>query len=469
MTGHSLEWLYENILIPASNMMGRVEEQGVLVDLEKVRANYKQHNIELGVMNAKLQVYARQHMGREINFGSPIQLKELLYRHMKLGPKGCQWAKESTDEKHLILVQRAHNHPIIHDLLNFREVAKRKGTYVTNHLPPAEKDTKAKQKDPPLYDPDGRIRPSFLIHGTGTGRLACREPNILNFPRGPLVRSQYVAAPGKVFVEVDLNQAELRSLALMSGDPLLVKIYTENTISIHDVTTAKFFGSKAQMKEDRHVIEEAAHLLQYFGEMTPDKVYKEAKMRGKAVNFGIVYGREAHSLAQEFNISHQEAQRWIDEWLEELYPTAGAFIKKCRASVLRRQTITTAFGRKKKFGVVSPEKLHDYQNEAANFPHQSTASDIMLLVALEVEFELRRRWQARIWNEVYDAIYVEMDADDVAINELITYVQGVITRLPPEHGLTRIPFLGDAKVGYNWGEMEDWQGSLEATLRKAAA
>jgi DNA polymerase I-like protein with 3'-5' exonuclease and polymerase domains len=108
---------------------------------------------------------------------------------------------------------------------------------------------------------------------------------------------------------------------------------------------------------------------------------------------------------------------------------------------------------------VSPEKLKALQNEAANFPHQSTASDIMLETAIIVHRPLVQRWDAHIWNEVYDAIYFEMPADDVALRESVEYVQAVITEVPKKRGLLRIPFLGDAKIGYTWGGMKDYNPS----------
>ncbi|MEB3067272.1 hypothetical protein, partial [Parvimonas micra] len=105
------------------------------------------------------------------------------------------------------------------------------------------------------------------------------------------------------------------------------------------------------------------------------------------------------------------------------------------------------------------------QNESANFPHQSTASDIMLETAIIVHRPLVQRWDAHIWNELYDAIYFEVDANNTKLQELIPYVQGVITQVPINRGLTRVPFLGDAKVGFSWGKMFDWKGSIEATIK----
>lgn len=438
---------YRETLIPAVDFIAEMQLYGVLADEERIRANIILHEQELAEIKAKVDVYALKHLGHEINLNSPMQVKKLIYEKMGLGHPTL-----STNEQTLIQVKRKHEHPVIDLLLDHREVAKRKGTYVANILP----DKERKKNPEGFIQSDGRVHADYKLHGTATGRLAGADPNMLNQPRGPLIRSQFVAAPGKIFVEVDLNQAELRSLALMSGDPVLIEIYTKNEVSIHDITTSKFFASKEDILADPSVAAMVRAQLHAGPHVTDDKLYGEAKMRGKAVNFGIVYGREAYSLSREFDIPIAEAQRWIDEWLEELYPVAGKFIQYCRRAPAENRTLVTMFGRKKRPGLVGRETLKNLQNEFANFPHQSTASDILLQVAIEVSPVLRQRWDAYIWNELYDAVYYEMDADDNMLSESVQYVQGVITKVPKRRELLRVPFLGDAKIGYTWGSMKDY-------------
>lgn len=452
-----LKGLYERLLIPAVDFVAEMELYGVKVNEETIRHNEVIHTQELDELRLELQAIAAPYLGYTLNPGSPKQLKELLYDKLGMGRRGS-----STNEAALIDIQRKYDHPIVDLLLTYREVAKRKGTYVSNLIPQVGPKGVIK---PGKIRSDGRIHASFKLHGTATGRLAGADPNLLNQPRGPLIRGQYVAAEGKIFVEVDLNQAELRSLTLMSEDKLLTEIYTENKISIHDVTTTAFYASKSDIMKGETDYERVRRMLHLDSKMEPSKVYGEAKMRGKAVNFGIVYGREAFSLAKEFNIPIAEAQRWIDTWLDT-YNGAAKFIEWCRDSPAKKRTLITVYGRKKRLGVITAENIRALSNECANFPHQSTASDIMLDTAIEVYPVLRSHWDAWIWNEVYDAIYYELDADDTKIAESIEYVQTVITNVPKRRGLLSIPFLGDAKVGYDWGHMSDWAGSIEATLGK---
>ncbi len=438
---------YRTLLIPATDFIARMQMYGVEADVEAIKKNVVLHDKEIAEIKAQLNVYAQKHLGKDINPGSWQQVKELLWVKM-----GLAHPSSPTHENALIAARRKNPHPIIDLQLDFREVAKRKGTYVANILA----DSTRKKNPAGFIKYDGRVHADYGLHKTATGRLAGSEPNMLNQPRGPLIRSQFRASTGKIFVEVDLNQAELRSLALMSGDTILTEIYTKNETSIHDVTTSAFYASKKQIAEDKGVAARVRAQLGAGQHVTDDKLYGEAKMRGKAVNFGIVYGREAYSLSREFDIPYEEAQRWIDDWLG-LYSGAAEFIDWCRRAPAENRDLVTVFGRKKRVGVVTRDNLRNLQNEFANFPHQSTASDIMLETAIEVHPVLVKSWNAHIWNELYDAIYFECDASDDILQQAVPYVQEVITRIPRDRGLLRIPFLGDAKIGYDWGHMEDYK------------
>lgn len=458
--------LYRNILIPGSAFYARIEMQGLLVDKDKVEENLKKEEAALAVIDERLQGYAKQYLGHEINFNSWQQLRPLIWGKMKLGPPGSERdpLRYASDEDALVDAQRRTNHPILHDMLEHREIVKRKGTYID---PLLDRWKKVSGRKKPVWTKsilgaDGRLYYNLLLHGTTTGRPAGRNPNMLNIPRGPMIRSQYKAAPGNIFVEVDLNQAELRCLAILSGDETLIDIYTKNEISIHDVTTDAFFAPLKEMESDPSVLNRCADLLQYFGDRTPKLVRHEAKMAAKTVNFGIVYGREAHSIAQVFNVPHQEAQRWIETWFET-YPGAAEYIRKCRATVVKNQRMVTPFGRMKRVGVATQDTLKALENEAANYPHQSIAHDITLTAGIECE-ERIHELGGRFWLDLYDALYFEIPADDAVVVPAIELLQNTLTRIPRDLNMTRIPFLGDAKIGYNWGYMKDWKGSIAATL-----
>jgi uracil-DNA glycosylase family 4 len=412
---HNLEKLYTKLMIPGSECLAKIEQKGMLFDPEMHKVCAAEVEERLKGPREGVQVYARQYLNHEINLNSPRQVGNLLYNCMKLGNPGS-----STDEDSIIEIKRKHNHPIAQSMLEYRGEAKLESTYVR----PA----------PTWVGLDHRIHSTYLLHGTITGRLASREPNLQNIPRGPFIRRMFKAADGRIYVECDLNQAELRSLAIMSADPTLLRIYTENLVSIHHVTAVAFYG------EDYD---------------------DEQKMRAKAVNFGIVYGRTAPSLAQEFNISIQEAQSYIDAWFAR-YPKAKEFIMSCRKAPQLGQTMITVFGRKKRWGVVSNENMQNVQNEASNYPHQSTASDITLMSAIEVQPVLKEKWDADVVNLIHDAIYFEVANDPAIFNPAIKYVTDVMQRVPRDWGLTRVPFLAEAKTGTSWGSMKSYEGWKEA-------
>jgi DNA polymerase-1 len=448
--------LYHNTLIPAANELVFMRLQGVKVDLEKVLANEKTYQDQADAIALRINTkYAIPHMGVSINLGSPAQVADLLYDRLELKIPGTR----STAEDTLIQIQRRYDHPIVNLLLKHRELVKARGTYVSNLI--RKKD--GKNFIAGHVKPDGCVYPDFKLHGTATGRLAGADPNLLNQPRGPLIRGQYVARPGKIFVEVDENQAELRSLAVCSGDPVLLEIYTKNEISIHDVTTEAFYASKKDIARGEADYHRVRGILRLDDGTDPEFVYGQAKMRGKAVNFGIVYGREAYSLAVEFDISILEALRWIETWMDT-YAGAAKFIQWCRERPALAKDIVTPWGRVKRHGLVSRDKLKALENEASNFPHQSIASDIMLETVIEVSPILRSEYDAHPWNSVYDSVYYEIDQDDAKITSSIKMVQDKITEVPLRYGLDRVPFLGDAKIGYDWGGMKDWKGSIEKSL-----
>lgn len=406
--------LYEKILIPASEFLTHVEMKGLQLDPDRIRENDAYLLQQIEEVEKDIQVYAQQYMGHPINIGSWQQLQVLLYNKMKLGPPGSP-----TDEDALIRAQRRFDHPIIPRLMKWRTLTKARNTYVKSAL--------GTDKKPAWTGLDGRVHITFKLHGTSTGRLSSGDPtNLQNWPRDPQIRGAFIAAPGHTLIEQDLNQAELRCLAIMSGDPTLVDIYRRNEVSIHHVTSVAMFGESYD---------------------------DDQKMRAKAVNFGIVYGRTAPSLAEEFNISLKEADEYIRIWLER-FPVARDFIQQCRDAPSKMQNLVTVFGRKKRWGVISDQNQRNSENESANFPHQSSAHDVTLLAAIECRPVVKAIWDIDFVNEIHDANYTEA-LDDIAVYGPATaYVTSVMQRIPRDYGLgikTGVPFIAEAKQGTRWG------------------
>ena len=412
-----LSKLYHRVLIPASRFLSRMERTGIQVCPNRVQANSKRLQKEIDTANARLQRIARKAgigvntpAGIDvINPNSPKQLAALFYDVLGFTP--IKQGVRGTGKDVLVKLPR---HPIIIALQDFRRASKAKSTYVTS----LERNINV----------DGRVHCTTMIHGTRTGRLSSRKPNMQNVTRDARLRGMYVAKKGHVFIKVDLNQAELRSLTLLSGDAYLSEVYTSNKRSLHKETAADFFPGWQQRAKTAEG--------------------KEDLMRAKAVNFGVVYGRTAHSIAEEFSMDVATAQRWIDIWFARS-PGAKKFIDKCRNAVLKGETLVTCFGRKKRHWLVTAERLQSLQNEASNFPHQSIASDICLLGA-EMAEPILRPYGINPVNIVHDEAMFECPD----IPELVAWAKYVIIRcmetIPKLWGLIGIPFKAEADVGKRW-------------------
>ena len=175
-------------------------------------------------------------------------------------------------------------------------------------------------------------------------------------------------------------------------------------------------------------------------------------IRAKAVNFGIVYGRTAKTISDEFHISISEAQKDIDSWFERA-PQAHEFILMCRRAPIKGQVMTTCFGRKRRFQLVSNNTIREMQNKAANFPHQAIATDCTLTSAIELDPILIVQ-DTSIVNLVHDSILVEAPDNPESILWTKETMNEVMVRKPIEWGLTLVPFKVDFKVGKRWGSLE---------------
>jgi DNA polymerase I-like protein with 3'-5' exonuclease and polymerase domains/uracil-DNA glycosylase len=407
---------YERILIPGSNYLARVEWNGFKTDRTWVKAHMDEMEAEIEKCQEEFQNLAIKSWGKTVNTNSPKQLQQYLYGHLKLAHRD-----QATDKDTL---EALPSHPCLEPLLRIRKLQKYLSTYIY----------------PCWYKVDfnGRVHASYNLHGTKTGRLSSNGPNMQNIPRLKAVRGMFMAEEGKILIECDLSQAELRSLAQLSGDAELCRIYNSNELSLHDEVTAEIFPA-------------------YTLPETSKEEKKELKMRGKAVNFGIVYGRQAFSFVAEFGISMAEAQRWIGKWFVR-FPKAKEYIDKCRQAVDKGQTLVTVFGRKRRFGAITQERRQKLQNEASNFPHQSTASDITLLAGILCEPLLRTLYDARIVNTVHDCIVIE--ADPKYKDAICRMVTEAMVRIPREWGFKRVPFESEAEIGERWGHLEGYHGFL---------
>ncbi len=418
-----LEILYTETLLPASEMLTQVEENGICTDPQRLDENEE----FFAEMKASIGAEINEMIGFDINPGSPKQVSNLLFKRAKFRNR----KKGSTAAPVLERLQRETEHPIFGLILKHRKAVKMYGTYVKGLRKHVHPDT-------------NRIHPTFLIHGTRTGRLSARNPNSENVPRIPQVRGTFVAAPGYELIEVDLSQAELRSLAALSGDPTLVEIYNSGGDLHTDLANALFPGWDGRNAAGGN-----------------DKARaKEQRVKCKNVNFGITYGITEFGLQAQINGTVGEARELLTGWAEK-YPIAAQFIEKCRACPSSNIIITTCFGRKKRVGLVSKENINFLRNEAANFPHQSIASDITLHAGIRTWRQLLK-WGVLQVNFIHDSILLEspITKDGSLRRRVIQLVAREMRQVPIDWGITRVPFMADAEYGHRWGSLAEYTGAM---------
>lgn len=436
----ALEMLYTETLIPASELLTRVEMNGIQADPDRLKENELYYlggtNNDGQYIEGELQIVQaeiNEHLGYDINPGSPAEVSDALFRHFKFRNK----YKGSTDAQTLDFLQEHTNgHPFIAAIKRYRTASRAYGTYV-----------KGMYK---WLQPDNRIHTNFKLHGTRTGRLSSNEPNIQNIPRVPQLRGTFIAAPGYELLEVDLSQAELRSLTALSGDPILIDIYLNN-LDLHSDLAIFLFGEEWRDKYYK------------YPEDSPEYQWaKEKRVKCKNVNFGIIYGITKWGLCEQIKDTPDVAQAMLNGWFER-YVVAGQFIEMCRDAPTKAQTIVTCFGRKKRNGLVSRANIRFLQNEAANFPHQSIASDITLTAAIICE-PILSKMGVRIVNLVHDSIIMEVPITD---DNHVRYaaaklVAETLEQVPVDKGITRVPFVADAEYGDRWGTLHGFKDFREA-------
>jgi len=402
-TQPKLRRLVDEVLLPISHMLGLVQYEGIQVDTGYVAENEKEVLTEIASVEGKLFDI----LGYKLNPNSPAQVKQTLFGKLKLRIKDK--IPTSTDKG---VLTKLDKHPVVALILEHRRLGKQLSTYIR----PAAK-----------LQVNGRIHTTFKQHSTTTGRLSSTEPNIQNIPRNSKLRRMFCAAPGKILLEADYNTAELRALAALSEDEFLTSIFVNNTRNLHDEVAISMYGPN----------------------FTTDQ-----RIRAKAINFGIPYGREAFSIAEEFDISSAEAQRLIDAWVARM-PKAAQFIAECRKAPLLGKNLETVFGNKRRAGIVSPNNLKGLQNEFANFKMQSTIAFFTNLSGVEL-FPFLRENDAAIVNLVHDSLLLELPNEPQIIAKIAAKAKEVMETLPCEWLDTPVTFTVDFKIGTHWGLCEKY-------------
>ena len=351
--------------------------------------------------------------GEDFNVDSPKQLGHILFDVLGLDTRKSKKNKNGWSTNAAVLEKLAADHPLPARVLEYRELAKLKSTYL-DALPAL------------IDERDGRIHTTFNQTVTATGRLSSSEPNLQNIPvrteLGRTIRTAFVAPPCGVFLSADYSQIELRLLAHLSGDEGLIAAFKSGE-DFHAHTAAGVFGVDV-------------------ADVTP-----EMRSRAKAVNFGIVYGQQAFGLGQSLHIPMAEAQAMIDAYYSA-YPGVRAYLDAVVAEASERGYATTMFGRKRHIPELSSSNVnlrHFGERTAMNHPMQGSAADIIKLAMIRVDKRLRDEGlHARMVIQVHDELDFECPADEVdALTELVRDVMDNVVEL-------RVPLIADVQTGQNW-------------------
>ena len=400
--------LYTDIELPLCPVLARMEQAGFLVD-RKALYDFGE-SLTSSIEQLQQSIWALA--GEPFNIQSPKQLGSVLFERLML-PAGKK-TKTGWSTNAAVLDKLRGKHPIVEQILDYRTLTKLKSTYADGLL----KEISA----------DGRIHTNFQMTVTATGRLSSTEPNLQNIPvrreLGAQIRKMFVASPGKVLVDADYSQIELRLLAHIANDETMIAAFRSGE-DIHAVTASQVFGVP-------------------LAEVTPLQ-----RSHAKAVNFGIVYGISAFSLAQDIGVFQSEAKAYMDSYFAK-YHGVREYMTRVVEQAKADGYVTTLFSRRRDLPELKSSNfnLRSFgERVALNMPIQGTAADIIKAAMVRVDARMRaEHLQARLLLQVHDELIVECPTEEAETVKAILVDE-------MEHVVDyRVPLLVDAKIGASWAE-----------------
>jgi len=398
--------LYYNIELPLCQVLCNMEKRGILID----RAQLEQFGEMLTERIAECEGIIFGYSGDPFNINSTRQLGELLFEKLGLPPLKKTKTGYSTNAE--VLEKLKDKHPIIPAIMDYRMLTKLKSTYAEGLIKEIRED--------------GRIHTTFQNLVTATGRLSSTEPNLQNIPvrtdLGAEIRKMFVPGEGKVLVDADYSQIELRVLAHIAGDTAMSQAF-KNGFDIHTATAAQVFGVEM------------------------DSVTPLQRRHAKAVNFGIVYGISEFSLAEDIGVSRYEARSYIDSYLEN-YSGVRRYMKDVVEKARETGYTETIFGRRRYIPELKSSNFNvrsGAERITLNTPIQGTAADLIKLAMIRVEKALNDHFpEAKLLLQVHDELIVECP------EEIAPQVGALISReMEGVYQLT-VPLTAEAKWGKSW-------------------
>ena len=411
-----LEKVYFDIELPIISIIKEAETRGIVVYKTKLQQLSGEYHEKLKEFEKKIW----SHAGSEFNINSPKQLGEILFDKMNLTAKGLRktaGGARSTKESELLKLQDSH--PIISDILSYREIQKLVSTYI--------------DALPSLIDMNGRIHTSLNQMGTTTGRMSSNNPNLQNIPaKGEMakdIRRAFVASHGFDLVAFDYSQIEMRVLAWLSGDKALGDIFKKGQ-DIHTEVASRVFG-------------------------VPDlDVTKDMRRKAKVINFGIVYGMGVSSLKKNLNSTMEEAETFYENFFKQ-FPKIRDYFDKVKNDARKLGYTTTAYGRRRQFPMINsslPFVRAEAERMAINAPIQGTATaDIIKMAMRDVDSklnELNLHDSAQLVLQVHDELIYEVKKD-ARQDEAIKLIKETMENV----GHVPVPLVVNVAIGQNWGDL----------------
>ena len=398
--------LLTEIELPLSAVLAKMEYAGFEVDKSGIEKFGKQLGERINELT--LQIY--ESVGREFNINSPKQLGVALFEDLGLPCKKKTKTGYSTNAE--VLEGLVNEHPVVEQILEYRSLSKLKSTYCDGLLK--------------VIEPDGRIHTRFNQVETRTGRISSLEPNLQNIPirteLGREMRKFFVAGEGKKLVDADYSQIELRVLSDLSGDEAMINAFN-NGDDIHTITASQVFN------------------------MPVDMVTSQMRSSAKAVNFGIVYGIGAFSLAKDIGVSNKEAKQYIDNYLAT-YSGVDKYMKDMIELAKDKGYSETLFHRKRYLPELasSNHMMRAFgERVARNMPIQGTAADIIKIAMVKVDRRLKaENMKAQLILQVHDELIVEAP-DDEAEKAL-----KIVTEEMENACKMKVVLRADGKIGKTW-------------------
>ncbi len=398
--------LLEDVEIPLARVLAKMENIGFSVDKEGIKSYGEMLSAQID--NLEQEIYAQA--GREFNINSPKQLGVVLFEELGLPAKKKTKSGYSTSAD--VLESLRYSYPIVEMVLSYRGLAKLKSTYCDGLLK--------------VICDDGRIHSNFNQTETRTGRISSTEPNLQNIPvrteLGREMRKFFTAKEGCVLIDADYSQIELRVLAHLSGDKNMIDAF-KNNVDIHSITASQVFN------------------------MPIDMVTPQMRSRAKAVNFGIVYGIGAYSLAKDIKVSNKEAANYIKSYLNH-YSGIDNYMKNIVEQARETGYAVTMFGRRRYLPELSTGNHMTRafgERVARNMPIQGTAADIIKIAMVNVDNRIKAEGlSARLILQVHDELIVEAPAaESMRVAMLLQEEMEKAVEL-------KVPLVAEASIGETW-------------------